>query len=78
MVSLHTNVPNELTSDIPIKRKRDVLKENRINDFIEAIKIIIYYIHFKNEFYQRFEGCARTMEFLRESFTSNLKFPIIF
>lgn len=93
LVSLYTNIPNELLTKI-IKEKWNSLKEyTTLNQdiFIEALKLTLNsnYSQHKNKFYQQLDGCAMgspisstvaqlVMEYLEEKVLSNTNIPILF
>lgn len=93
VVSLYTNIPTELITNI-LKEKWESLKNHTTisqNEFIEAVNLTLTsnYFQFKENFYQQLDGCAMgspisstiaqlVMEYLEEKVLQHLNIPIIF
>jgi len=93
VVSLYTNIPNNLISKI-LKEKWNKIKEHttlNLQEFTECMNLVLNnnYFQFKDNFFQQIDGCAMglpisstiaqvVMEYLEESVMEKLNFNILF
>lgn len=93
VVSLYTNIPITLISDI-LTKKWVLLKQHTsltLDDFINAVNLVLNnsYFQYENDFFQQLNGCAMgspisstiaqlVMEHLEETTINNLDFDITF
>lgn len=93
IVSLYTNIPNELIINVITKKWSKISEHTKIpkQEFLNAIKLVVNtnYFQYHNNFYQQIDGCAMgsplsstiaqiVMEYVEETIIKDIKQDILF